>query len=264
MLCRGNSWQLGYVKDESKKAGRVTLLDPVVLLAIHSAINRLITSGVETYSVVIRPIVRQCIIDGGQKGLLAENGGNFLISSSWINKLCRSMGLVMRRGTTAAQKVPLNWEELVKLLNQRVAALQFLHNIPKGLVVNWDQTAIRLCPVSGSSRAQRGVHAVQLIAHDDKRQITAVFAAAADGTLLPPQLIFKGTTKQSWPSSYFKNGPGNPGKQNEGGLLDGRVAKFAGYSWSSTYNHWSSQVRWSPSSGSLQKCSAAGVDELCL
>lgn len=230
------------MKDESLRAGRRSLLAPAVLVAIKASVERLVKTGVETYSTVIRPVVRQCLIDGGQGDLLEENGGTFIISSSWINRLCRSMDLVMRRGTTAAQKVPVNSEELVLLLNQRVAALQFLHNIPKGLVINWDQTGIRLCPVSGSSRAKRGALHVALLANDDKRQITAVFAAAADGTLLPPQLIFEGTTKQCWPAGYFERGPGKHGKQNEGGLCADRVAQFTSWSWTSTSNHWSSQV----------------------
>lgn len=113
------------------------------------------------------------------------------------------MTLVMHRGSTAAQKTPVDWEDQVLLLNQCLAYLRDHYKIPKSLVVNWDQTAIELCPVSGSSRAERGVQSVPLLAKEDKCQVTAVFAAAADCTLLPPQLVFGGKTKQSLPLDYF-------------------------------------------------------------
>lgn len=241
---------LGYVS--TNKAGRKSLLSAAVLLAISAAIMQLVNSGVETYALIIRPIVRQEVINGGQEDLLIENKGPFGISTSWINNFCRGMGLRMRRGTTAAQKVPHNSQEVVDNMNMRVAVLVDSYTIPKPCVLNWDQTAIKFCHTANVSRAVCGVKDVQIFAKEDKRQITAVFAAAACGFLLPPQLILGGTTYQSLPATFFAKGPpvkatpGHPasgGKMNEGGLLPGRVAKFKDWSWAVTDNHWSSQVR---------------------
>ena len=44
---------------------------------------------------------------------------------------------------------------------------------------------------------------MEIVAVDDKRQITAVFAASLTGDLLPPQLIYKSTTKRCLPTIKF-------------------------------------------------------------
>lgn len=91
-----------------------------------------------------------------------------------------------------------------------------MDEIPHELVINWDQTGIHYVPVgqwkSGSKR-------VEIVANDDKRQITAVLAGTLTGDFLPPQLIYKGTTPRCLPSVNFPP------------------------SWDVTYsnNHWSSE-----------------------
>lgn len=236
---------MGY--ESASKAGRKSLLSAAVRFAISAAIMQLVSSGVETYALIIRPLVRQAIIDGGQSALLKEFSGTFGISTPWINKFCRRMNLVMRRATTAAQKEPENSKELVDLMGMRVAFCVEKFKILKQMVVNWDQTAAKFCPVAGVTRAMRGVRSVALQNLDDKKQITAVFGAAACGYLLPPQLIFGGGTFQSLPFTYFARGPspgkGRDGRLNEGALLPERVAKFEGWCWSVTDNHWSTLVR---------------------
>ena len=41
---------------------------------------------------------------------------------------------------------------------------------------------------------KQGCKRVEIIALDDKRQITAVFAGTFTGDFLPPQIIYQGTT----------------------------------------------------------------------
>ena len=42
---------------------------------------------------------------------------------------------------------------------------------------------------------KEGQKRVEIIAADDRRQITAVFAGSLTGDFLPPQLIYKGSTE---------------------------------------------------------------------
>uniref|UniRef100_A0A1X7UL70 DDE-1 domain-containing protein n=1 Tax=Amphimedon queenslandica TaxID=400682 RepID=A0A1X7UL70_AMPQE len=48
---------------------------------------------------------------------------------------------------------------------------------------------------------QKGSRRVEIAGLIDKRQMTAVFAGTADGTFLPPQLIYPGSTVKSLPKN---------------------------------------------------------------
>lgn len=67
--------------------------------------------------------------------------------------------------------------------------------IPHELIINWDQTAIHYVPVGSWTMEKEGSKRVEIVGVDDKRQITAVFAGSLTGNYVPPQLIYKGTTK---------------------------------------------------------------------
>ena len=75
--------------------------------------------------------------------------------------------------------------------------------IPFSLIINWDQTAINYIPMSSRTMEKRGCKRVEIIALDDKRQITAVFAGTLTGDFLPPQVIYQGTTPRCLPNIEF-------------------------------------------------------------
>ena len=50
---------------------------------------------------------------------------------------------------------------------------------------------------------KKGVSELKLLGMDDKRRITAVFAGSLIGDYLPPQLIYKGTTKRCLSTVQF-------------------------------------------------------------
>eukprot|EP00731_Ephydatia_muelleri_P001317 Em0001g1317a len=73
------------------------------------------------------------------------------------------------------------------------------NNIPLELVVNADQISIMLVPVGKRTYARLGAKAIRLLGIDDKRQVTVVAAAVADGTFLPYQVVLTGKTKKCLP-----------------------------------------------------------------
>lgn len=78
-----------------------------------------------------------------------------------------------------------------------------IEEIPHDLVINWDQTGIHYIPVSSWTMEKEGAKRVEIAGVDDKRQITAVFAASLAGDFLPVQLIYKGTTPRCLPTVTF-------------------------------------------------------------
>ena len=103
----------------------------------------------------------------------------------------------------------------------QLAALVRCHKIPSSLVMNTDQTGIPLVPSTAYTRAEKGAKSVTCNGAGDKRQMTANPTTAADGTMLPLQLIYQGLTLKSLPGGNIPR--------------DGR---FKGWQWSVSENHW--------------------------
>ncbi len=106
----------------------------------------------------------------------------------------KHLGWTWRRVTTAASKLPEDWEKQGDETAYRVAALCKLHNIPPELVVNSDQTAIYVRPASKQTYETKGVKVVRSLGKDEKRQITGMVSSTSSGSMLPLQLIFQGKT----------------------------------------------------------------------
>lgn len=70
-----------------------------------------------------------------------------------------------------------------------IKAVVEMAEIPKDLIVNWDQTAIKYVPVSEWTMEKVGSKRVEIAGLQDKRQITAVFAGSLTGDFLPIQLV---------------------------------------------------------------------------
>ena len=78
-----------------------------------------------------------------------------------------------------------------------------MEEIPKDLIINWDQTDMHYIPVSSWTMEKEGAKRVKIAEVDDKRQITAVFGASLTGDFLPVQLIYKGKTPRCLPTVTF-------------------------------------------------------------
>jgi hypothetical protein len=208
------------------KWGRRSLLQPATIEACAAMIQGQVSAGLELDSTILRPMLEGVIVGVGQGEVLECQGGPHQLSKSWINKLCVNLGYSMRKATTAAQKLPGDWEAQVLTMNHRVAYLVGMYEIPKALVVNWDQTGLHLVSSRGIGRGTKGASEIAFIGGDDKRQFTAVFAGAADGTFLPVQMIFQGKTPACLPKSHK-----TPEFKEE----------FAGWHLTFTENHWSNQ-----------------------
>ena len=78
-----------------------------------------------------------------------------------------------------------------------------MDEIPPELVINFDQTALNYVPISHWTMDKEGVKRVEVVAKEDKRQLTAVFAGSLSGDFLPPQLIYEGKTDRCLPHYEF-------------------------------------------------------------
>ena len=140
-------------------------------------------------------------------GLLECNGGYVVLQKGWAKYLLGKMNFVKRKATTKKPKFTVsNFEELKSQYLMDIKAIVTMEEIPDDLVVNWDQTAIKYIPLSNWTMDKEGSKRVEVIGIDDKRQITATFAASLSGNFLPVQLVYEGKTTKCHPVVEFPEG----------------------------------------------------------
>ena len=185
-----------------KKRGRPLLLGSELDKQVQAYLTTLRTNG----AVINTAIAMACgegIVKSHDSNLLECNGGHISLTKHWAKYLLHRMGFVKRRASTKAKLTASNFEELKTQFIFDVKAIIEMEEIPRDLVINWDQTGIHYVPVSSWTMAKAGSQRVEIAGIDDKRQITAVFGGTSAGDFLPVQLIYKGKTHKSLPSIDF-------------------------------------------------------------
>ena len=143
------------------------------------------------------------IVRKKDSNLLAQNGGHIVLTRDWARSLLGRMGFVKRKANTKAKLAVTDFNELKSQFINDVRTFKDLEEVPDCLILNWDQTAIKYVPVAEWTMEKQGSKKVKIAGLDDKRQITAVFAATMSGGFLAPQLIYKGTTQACVPTVSF-------------------------------------------------------------
>ena len=150
------------------------------------------------------------IVKSNDSNLLVSNGGHIVLSKHCAKHLLSRMGFVKRRASTKAKISIQNFDEVKAQFLLDIKAGVEMDEIPFDLVINWDQTGIHYVPVGSWTMEKEGAQKVEIVAVDDKRQITAVFAGSLTGDFLPPQLIYQAPTKRCLPSLPISQPIGRP------------------------------------------------------
>ena len=116
------------------------------------------------------------------------------------------MGYVKRKCSTSGKIPSAQFEESKEIFLADLVAEVVMNEIPKDLIVNWDQTALSIIPTGEWTMEKIGAKVVPIANADDKRQLTAVLAATAGGENLPPQLLYKIKTTKCHPQVTFPDG----------------------------------------------------------
>ncbi len=101
-----------------------------------------------------------------------------------------------------------NFHQIGLLKAYKVVYLVKAYCIPLTLVMNNNQTKIHLEPNGGERTwEQKGSKHVQVLHLEDTKQITMTISSNVTWDLLPPQIVFIGTTSKTFP-------PNNQRKRN--------------------------------------------------
>ena len=185
-----------------KKRGRPFMLGEELEMQVRAYLTALRENG----AVVNTAIAIGCaegIVKSKDSNLLAANGGHIVLTKHWGKHLLTRMGFVKRRASTKAKIAIQNFDEVKAQFLLDIKVICEMDEIPFDLVINWDQTGIHYVPVGSWTMEKQGAKRVEIVAVDDKRQITAVFTGSLTGDFLPPQLIYKGTISRCLPSIDF-------------------------------------------------------------
>ena len=80
------------------------------------------------------------------------------------------------------------------------------HAIPDHLIINMDETGLKIVPVDKHTLEVEGSPQVAVTGQEDKREITALVACTLIGRLLPPQLDNEWKTERCHPRVAFPPG----------------------------------------------------------
>ena len=141
------------------------------------------------------------------RSMLEEFGGHVHLNRHWAHSIMSRMNFVKRRATTAKSKhSAANFAELKQSFPDDVLSTVTMENIPPELIINWDQTGIKLVPSCNWTMEKMGTQRVEIIGVNNKRQITAMFCGTLSGDFLPIQLIYQGKSPRCHPHYDFAAG----------------------------------------------------------
>jgi len=129
---------------------------------------------------------------------------NFKCSTQWLSRFLKRHDLSLRRKTKIAQKLPKDLEEKLLSFQRFIIRLRQKNDYPLGMIANMDETPVCFDMAGDLTVNPTGTKTVHIrTTGNEKNRFTVVLTCFADGTKLPPIIIFKG---KAWP----RNAPPRP------------------------------------------------------
>ena len=182
---------------------------PLLLGSVDTNVQEYIRKLRRAGGIVNRAIVIAAatgIVQHNNPAMLRAQGGSIELGKKWADSILLRMGLVKRKVTKSAKKVPPDFADIKQAFLQRVTENVRENKVPPELVINWEQTGTKFVPTNQWTLAEQGAKQVDVTGLDDKRKMTTLLACTLSGSLLPPQLIYAGKTTKCHPVVDFPAG----------------------------------------------------------
>ena len=189
--------------DSSSFVGRPHAIPEAATAMIVTTVTSMVATHAITFTVsLLRPIVLGVIAAAGCAHLLTDGGkGRFNCSRRWLSELFKKHNLRFRKPQSNSRKLPPDWKDKVDDMVLRLLFLAVTYTIPPQLMVNADHTGILHVQVKGSGWFSKTEKQPEMQGYGQKNQFTCVVGTSADGSTLPCQLIFQGSTVRALPNN---------------------------------------------------------------
>ena len=137
-----------------KQGGKVALGE-ALNAEIKRYIQRLRDNGTAVSVALVRPAAEDYLL-GHDRTVLVEYGGHICLLHDWARSLLKRMGYVKRKATTKANtRLPEDtFQRIIATFLQQTVAFVKAHSIPPKLIIDLDETRIRLVPVGDWTRGE--------------------------------------------------------------------------------------------------------------
>ncbi|TFY76373.1 hypothetical protein EWM64_g7638 [Hericium alpestre] len=178
---------------------------PDIVEVVVKQLTLLCQAGISVHVRITRGIMLAHTEHGAPELLhaIANDGSQFRCTDSYVRKfLYQHLCWVPRQPTKAPQSTPSNAEEQIWQLFLRLALLLRDAGIwhPE-LVANFDQTQVIVADNGSCTFEVEGSKQVAVTSKEEKRAWTAMVGVTAAGNVLPMQIVMKGGSQHSLPSS---------------------------------------------------------------
>ena len=113
----------------------------------------------------------------------------------WVEKFFARHRLSLLSRTSVIQKLPKQLEGSITKFYEDAGRYMRIGKYPRSLVANMDETLTFFDMIPAKSICKTGSReGIVRTSGSEKKHVTVVLSAAAEGTMLPPMLIFKGKT----------------------------------------------------------------------
>ena len=96
---------------------------------------------------VVLSIARALLLKDNRM-LLMEFGGPITLEKEWARNVLKRMGFSKRRGTSTSKVTPADFEIVRSTYLIDIYSVVTMESIPNSLIINWDQTAMKIVPSS--------------------------------------------------------------------------------------------------------------------
>ena len=176
---------------EVAKRGRKVALGEALDTEIKRYIQRLRDNGTAVSIALVQAAAEGYLL-ARDRTALVEYGGH--VSHTRLGSVTpERMGYIKRKATTKANSrlSEDKFQRMKASFLQQTVALVKAHVIPPELIINLDETGIKLIPVGDWTMATEGSRGVELAGLGDKRQIIVTLAGTLSGAFLPMQLLYQ-------------------------------------------------------------------------
>lgn len=163
--------------------------------AIASQLRGYRADGVPVCSAVARAVIIKHVTEKAPQLLT----GPFPSDAFVFRYLKKVLRWSYRAGTRPFRTKREGWEIQCREVIHRIVLTMEGNSIPPSLVINGDQAGVELFPTGNRSWNPTGAKQVDIAGLDDKKYYTLMVSSAMDGTFLPFQAVFAGTTARSLP-----------------------------------------------------------------